>query len=142
MMDMDMDIDKVNLPLLRKGVEWVIAQDQLPLSIREWNQEFWRVSGDEINRECGTAYCLAGYVCEVSNVTWMTTSDDVMDAHLVNVNGDVVYASDQAQNLLNIDPDVAESLFHFMNSASDIVRIARIIAMNEGEDWSGEFLHE
>lgn len=42
----------VNVPLLRKAVEWVEEQALLPMHLREWDQAHW----------CGTRCCVAGWV--------------------------------------------------------------------------------
>lgn len=36
-----MSDENVNIPLLRKVVEWVEAEDQRPMEEREWNQGTW-----------------------------------------------------------------------------------------------------
>lgn len=55
-----------NIPLLRKGLEWVEEQAALPYH-GSWDQESWVRSltpGESSRRGCGTAYCYAGYVTQ------------------------------------------------------------------------------
>lgn len=75
----------VNVPLLRKGLEWVEEQAALPVTRRRWNQGSyvvpWRrwllsqVSAAEYHKavfqsetgalfDCGTACCFAGYIAQ------------------------------------------------------------------------------
>ena len=76
---------KVNIPLLRKAVEWVEQQEKLPEWAREWDQEHWVSEkqwaqldhlaavecGDESAEKyaphCGTAYCVAGYIGQLED---------------------------------------------------------------------------
>lgn len=57
-----------NIPLLRKVVEWAESEEQLELDEkRKWNQAHWFIdyqlsSADEYQIDCGTAFCIAGYV--------------------------------------------------------------------------------
>lgn len=48
---------EVNVPLLRKAVEWAEVENTLPNGM--WNQRFWAQQTD-----CGTAYCIAGFVAQ------------------------------------------------------------------------------
>lgn len=50
----------LDVPLLRKVVEWAEAEAARPIEECEWNQELWAVAGVEIERTCGTAFCVAG----------------------------------------------------------------------------------
>lgn len=71
----------VNVPLLRKALEWVEYQASLPLIDREWRQEgfitlpeniaammlkftpvYEGTKLEQVANHCGTAYCVAGYV--------------------------------------------------------------------------------
>lgn len=55
-----MDPITLDVPLLRKVVEWAEAEAARPIEECEWNQELWAVAGVEIERTCGTAFCVAG----------------------------------------------------------------------------------
>lgn len=56
----------INIPLLRKMVEWVEEQEALQPSQREWYQGAWlSVSGKWTNEQldwCGTRCCVAGKI--------------------------------------------------------------------------------
>ncbi len=60
----------VNIPLLRKAVEWVEEQDALPIETRSWMQreiilpEAHRIHSHGHQPGCGTAFCIAGYVAD------------------------------------------------------------------------------
>lgn len=62
--------DNVNIPVLRKAVEWVEEQDKFPAETRSWNQygiitsEEYRVRSLKHEQGCGTGYCIAGYIAE------------------------------------------------------------------------------
>jgi hypothetical protein len=53
----------INIPLLRKAVEWVEEQDAKPEAESAWMQAGTVIVHPErFGRTCGTAYCLAGYI--------------------------------------------------------------------------------
>jgi hypothetical protein len=71
----------VNIPLLRKAVEWAEAEAAKPPELCEWRQTYWVTPASEVEAamwgiwadsrsavevgrapECGTCYCVAGYV--------------------------------------------------------------------------------
>ena len=82
--------EEVNVPLLRKVVEWAETEDAKPVSLCQWEQQSFVTSYDEQEHarqmveetvwakddsyyarlaskvpECGTCYCIAGYVNEM-----------------------------------------------------------------------------
>lgn len=64
------DPPEVNLPLLRKVVDWAEAEAARADEEKcEWYQDTFRTPAAGIGRECGTVYCIAGYVCE-SDPNW------------------------------------------------------------------------
>lgn len=130
---------QVNIPLLRKAVEWAEAEAVKPPELREWEQAFWsltpaqrdlrienqRLSGeqpedyyDNLSREayykapeCGTCYCIAGYVAAIEGVKasgWETA-----------------YV---AEERLGLDSEDADALFSSTNTIADVRRIAEEIA--------------
>lgn len=123
---------EVNVPLLRKAVEWVEEQDKLPLEKRAWVQEFFilreaaRESVADAEYEigfepgCGTAYCVAGYIGQMLRPnTFRDNEFDLFhDQHV----------SDFAAEALGISWEDSEELFAGDNSAEDIRRIAERIA--------------
>lgn len=132
----------VNVPLLRKAVEWVEEQDKLAVSGHrsEWAQDQWMayrtddgllVDGvfvddatkAELHRlaergECGTAYCVAGYVGQLLDESYKYTwSPDGLPA-----------VDDFAERALGLTTNQADLLFGGVNTADDVRRIAEEIA--------------
>lgn len=93
---------EVNIPLLRKAVEWVEFQDALPMIDSEWQQNLWTASPRERSVEitisaelagmpreqetkainalephCSTAFCVAGYVAQLLDERY--TKDNRVD---------------------------------------------------------------
>lgn len=124
----------VNIPLLRKAVEWAEAEAAKPAELREWEQNWWVLTPEERQRrreapysaeygdteraayykapECGTSYCIAGYVAAQQGCT----------EHGFNV-------AAVAADALGIDLAVAESsLFEGGNTIEDVRRIAESLA--------------
>lgn len=110
---------ELNIPLLRKAVEWVEDEAQKPAVERQWDQSTWIVGYG-----CGTTYCVAGYVA-------MLGDERYGDSRLwVDVDGDgnEIHCSDFAQRELGISNAEAAELFFADNSAADVRRIAEQIA--------------
>ncbi len=82
---------EVNTPLLRKALEWAKAESEKPRALREWDQTYYimpktleeledynpgtsRVARRDFVAEyretkdesCGTAFCIAGYVANIT----------------------------------------------------------------------------
>lgn len=109
----------VNIPLLRKAVEWAEAEAAKPDQTQcEWYQRQWVIPAADIGRACGTCYCIAGYVALVSGI-----EVDCM-------------AEENAAALLGINPRLHnsfEGLFAVDNTIEDVRRIADEIAAGAGE---------
>lgn len=119
----------INIPLLRKTVEWVEEQDTLSPRTnpeRVWNQRTWYESialGDifGLGWSCGTAMCFAGKVAIEAG--W----EPVGQSHVKR--GEVLMHIDDAARLeLGISENDSEYLFEGDNTAEDIRRIAENIA--------------
>lgn len=125
---------EVNIPLLRKAVEWAEAEAAKPWEISQWSQGDWVTRFDPLDpvepspveieagwasegqvksSECGTCFCIAGYVA----VAIMGESPDVA-FHVEGI----------AAKGLGIKGEVAESLFDCDNTIEDVRRIAESIA--------------
>lgn len=128
----------VNIPLLRKAVEWAEAEAAKPLELCEWEQaeyvspkwrqELWRrtyeVKDDAPPAEewfgrlalkspdCGTCYCVAGYVA----------------AGMYGIDEEISDVRADAMEALGLDEDQADDLFHDDNTIQDVRRIAESIA--------------
>ncbi len=123
---------EVNIPLLRKAVEWVESQAVLPRATRQWRQQSWVVNEETRRtlfghaRGCGTAYCLAGWIASQTN-PHLANTDLYHDPETDT------YISSQGVALdalgLTLPPGALNHpLFGYNNTARDIRRIAEKIA--------------
>lgn len=56
-------VEGLNIPLLRKGLEWAEAEAARPdQEMSEWYQDGVIMDAAQVGRSCGTCYCLAGYI--------------------------------------------------------------------------------
>ena len=129
----------VNVPLLRKMVEWVEAQDNLADSKRRWYQGSWykkRIEDaieDRNDPYCNTAMCIAGKVA--ANAGWKPVYDASYDSEDLFVYASTATKHGQVETIerigaaeLGLDTDDAERLFHGDNDADRIRLIAEEIA--------------
>lgn len=107
------ETDEVNVPLLRKAVEWVEEQDKLDADDCMWSQELWRWS----KGDCGTTFCVAGYVAQLVEPRY-ADRDYVNDVHI----------STRGQRALGLSDEDAAHLFCADNTAEDVRAIAEHIA--------------
>lgn len=126
----------MTIPYLRKAVEWVEYQAELPEIDREWFQNsyllepinhaeallgcevsvpFWSVQ--QIAEHCGTAYCVAGYLGQLLDDRYTNSTM----AHGVHV-------SDFVSKQLGLSTDDACRLFNGDNDAQTIRQVAESIA--------------
>lgn len=129
--------EKLDVALLRKAVDWVDEQDKLPLRQCEWAQGSWRTP-----RSCGTAYCVAGYIAEISGADWVSEDPDhphyddlkaepgETGAYLTE-HGLITSVHSRALALLGINN--AHGLFSAENNAQEIRQMAEEIAAVHGE---------
>jgi hypothetical protein len=131
--------ERVNVPLLRKGVEWVEAEAEKPFIDSQWYQGSW-VTNTELRAaqliydvplrdytnekiqhvadHCGTAYCLAGYVGQLLDERYVGTAKPE----------DAIHVADFATDALGLTNEEADRLFFSGNTAADIRTIAEQIA--------------
>lgn len=117
-------IEGVNIPLLRKAVEWVETQAELSLSDGhcEWDQTLWAGK-----TSCGTTYCVAGYVAFLEG--WnLTPTPGIEHISLCSKDGKSAHIPDIAHKVLGLNRWQRDSLFNSTNGASDVRRIAEEIA--------------
>lgn len=122
---------EVNVPLLRKAVEWAEAEAAKPDPLaRQWDQsEYYRtpenrraVAGRP-QADCGTAYCIAGWVCHINGEQFRDTHSGMTG---LLANGATVIG--RAQELLGLDYVTGIHLFTGSNTIEDVRRIAEDIA--------------
>lgn len=115
------DLPTPNMQLLRKVWEWVVFEAGKAPSSRQWDQGNFRGVDD-----CGTTYCVAGYVCLVQGHEWFSPT---ADARLSD--GRMVY--DVAKAELGLTNPEAHELFL---EAQDLVAVRdamRDVAARAGE---------
>lgn len=110
---------QVNIPLLRKAVEWAEAEAAKPPELCEWYQAAYCLPQDIIRAvgrspECGTCYCVAGYVATLVSPGWYQA--------------DELAAPGIAMEALGLDPVGRLRLFAMGNTIEDVRRIAEEIA--------------
>ena len=140
---------------LRKGVEYVEAQEQLPVIERNWWQAAWHlsekdwheyrvyaaraaeakqaeVSYDQVEQPelaaCGSAHCLFGYLAEVDGQDWRSEYNGEESGDLTNGQHVREYIRDR----LGLSDEQAEDLSAPANDAAKIRRLA--------EEYAGERL--
>ena len=114
---------EVNVPLLRKAVEWVEAQAELEVTERQWMQGAWTVPEEhrvqQMNHApgCGTAYCVAGYIGQLLN-------EDYAQYDWATLDGEPMHVSDFAEKQLGLSGRQAYTLFEAGNSPERIRALA------------------
>jgi hypothetical protein len=142
-------VPEVNVPLLRKAVEWA-EESHAKMQARrerlavikghswwrdmptetvmdaddeyEWDQNHWRMPVERSGVDCGSACCIAG---------WVATQVDPDFAAGRNAKGEVVdsaAAAEIAREALGLSVGAGVSLFHSENSIEDVRSIAERIA--------------
>ena len=111
----------VNIPLLRKAVEWAEAEAAKPTG-GLWIQQLWYTrpgaGGYEaelrerngLTPKCGTSYCIAGYVCDVEGI----------DA--------LGYWPQRAAEALGLSESACAPLFNANNTITDVRLVAERLA--------------
>lgn len=115
---------EVNVPLLRKAVEWAEVEAEKGSASR-WDQQWWRftptvfVEGIGVtNATCDTCYCIAGYVGTLVNEAYVHSEWD----------DDGVHVADAAQKALGLTAEQAGCLFRSSNTIEQVREIAEHIA--------------
>ena len=129
-----------NLPLLRKAVEWAEAEAAKPLTESAWDQSVYRMSGSELDRTCGTAFCIAGYVAEITGAqwagagqsSWLVADDDDPPEHVSPMYG-LVFIEHRVSRLLGVTEREGEYLFDPDRTIDDLRIAAEEIAARAGE---------
>lgn len=118
------DQQQVNIPLLRKAVEWAEAEAAKPWGLGEWYQADTVVTNPTAIRkdpECGTCFCVAGFVAAQQDERFAVTP--VVDGrHAVDVASEALGLPDGWAALTR------GGLFSGGNTIADVRRIAEDIA--------------
>jgi hypothetical protein len=122
---------EVNVPLLRKAVEWAEAEAAKPWELCEWYQGDWVTPASSFHTvpkapECGTCYCIAGFVASQT----LRAGERLEGEHVVMADGSSVSVADRAESELGADVMVSDygDLFSGSNTIEDVRRIAEEIA--------------
>lgn len=102
------DVARVNVPLLRKAMEWAEVEATKPAEESQWNQLAY-LSGTQ--RRCGTAYCVAGYVGQLLDARY---ADDEFGGDLHQ------HVSNFAAEALGLSREMEVDLFAATNDIEDL----------------------
>lgn len=114
-------MSEVNVPLLRKAVEWAESEAAKPREVSQWHQTRFAEPID-----CGTAYCLAGWVAVNDGLPqsvfaeYMAKSDASGEA--------AITIEDRAAAVLGLTDEQANRLFDADNTIEDVREIAESMA--------------
>lgn len=128
--DLGSNAPVVDVARLRKAVEWVREQAALPTEQSAWYQGLWAARGSYIDRDCGTAYCVAGYVAQLSGEVVFNgdgESGEVYDP----ATGNVFAIDEAAKDLLGLLEEEANALFNPSNTLADVEYVAGRLAGEE-----------
>lgn len=117
-----MSAPEVNIPLLRKAVEWAEAEAAKPKSQSLWHQGAWSETAG-----CGTAYCIAGYVAQVVDARY-EQSQNVEGVHVSNFAAEALGIGGQVDSCGQENCTCTVDLFSASNTIADVRRIAEDIA--------------
>jgi hypothetical protein len=118
-------VSGVNVPLLRTAVEWAEAEAAKPAESCQWHQADFVADAEEVavyrgvtHVDCGTCYCIAGYISQLLDARYATS-------YFV----DDVSMNDFAMTALGIESETgATALFAPSNTIEDVRRYAEELA--------------
>lgn len=128
--------DRVNVPLLRKAVEWAEVEATKPFEECMWYQGTWVLPegiegfnpqmNDAEQMKCGTAYCIAGFVANITleKGEKLDVTGFIYDAQDRNVQ----HASKRAAEVLGLGFMEADALFASGNTIEQVREIAEGLA--------------
>lgn len=135
---------EVDIPLLRKVVEWVDEQDKIPEIDREWLQRTWHAAShdhalhlashlpnvdydlvrslaDVLQPHCGTAYCAAGYVAHLDGMLKDNDNAFVSQPDHPDADDDgEISISQYAKERLGLTETQAAAMFNGANTAAQV----------------------
>lgn len=116
-----MSAAEVNIPLLRKAVEWAEAEAVKPDGeFCAWRQGEWRT-----DMKCGTVYCIAGFVAQTVDQRY-ATANTVEDVHVSQFAAEALGLTLGGCGLDGCTCEV--HLFDGANTIEDVRRIAESLA--------------
>lgn len=119
-----------DIPRLRKHLEWVEGQSQLPPQSRDWRQRVWaELKKDEEGNICGSYRCFAGNVVHEAGGKFEVTRPFSFITDVVLP--DDPYPQDiesAAAKLLGLNTRAARLLFHEDNQAEVMRPLCEAIA--------------
>lgn len=124
----DGGLPELNVPLLRKSVEWAEAESKRPPLDCEWNQSFWG-----FKTSCGTQYCLAGHVLQEAGYDFVYGAGARIAMYSLSPTGAQGDFSERAADLVGLSRWEASMLFSSENSIEDIKLIANTILERAGD---------
>lgn len=129
-------VKKPNVAYLRKVVEWVEAEDNLPDG--EWNQSYWiMVDEDKVIGlgQCSTKACVAGHIAmlegwdpELGTAEKAHSHTHIYSVSNVIKGGVIEEVETVARLALGLNESQSDELFHGQNDAYAIRAIAERIA--------------
>lgn len=125
----------VNVPLLRKAVEWAEIESTKPRAESQWEQDAYRYdAGDAVTIDleteetvikCNTAYCIAGWTVAMTlrKGEYQDASGDVYSTRSKKFVADV-----EVRALEELGLETDRGLFDCQNTIQDVRRIAEELA--------------
>jgi hypothetical protein len=117
-----------DIPLLRKHLEWVLNQSELPYHKRDWRQGVWAAWKRRQDKTmCNTYRCFAGNVAYAAGAKFVEydLGGQIVE---VDVNGTLVTIPQFARRELGITRVASNCLFDAHNTANSIREICEAIA--------------
>lgn len=123
--------ERIDTPELLRVLAHVEANQEF------WRQSEWRVDLRLVDKDrCGTAYCFAGWKCQLDGVVWRHDADYPDSDLIVLPNGRIIDAEGYASEALGVEHTRGEDgvipLFAEGNTLDDLKRIvAELVAEAE-----------
>lgn len=140
----DRNYPELNVQLLEEAVAWAEEQASLDPMLSRWRQAEWVTLDWSEDPECGTAYCIAGYVGQLTELQYRRGGWAVAPASLAHIvpghaRGSGLHVSRYARHALGLTERESEVLFSGGNSIEDIRRIADNIITGKYREQVGGF---
>jgi hypothetical protein len=141
------DTSNLNVPLLRKTVEWAESEAAKPRELCEWYQDSWASENEgffdyyDENDEyqtyvkdpsCGTCFCIGGYVAHLT----LQQGEHIAGSFIYRGNREVESIADRAARELGIVTEPGRAGYLALFAAGNTIEDVRIHA----EELAGERL--